>query len=332
MPRKVLLKKPHVAKWRQDPKQLEKFQFIHHFLPHPYHKKRAGLLSHFSLGVYCLVILSFLTGYKLFIKTYPGVLGYASNIRVGDLLTYTNSRRTAEGLKALRLNDALTRAAQKKAEDMFKNGYWAHVSPSGKEPWDFILTEKYDYSYAGENLAKNFNSSKDVVTAWYNSPSHKENLMSKNYDEIGFAVVNGVLDGYETTLVVQMFGRPRNLAGIASPEQETKTLASITSEAVKTEPVPASNSEVGTLEPLPAQQKFPLVQLQQVLPALDVSLATKSIALLFFIYLAVLFALDIWYSRRHAISKFTGHSWAHLAFLLVSLAGVLFALLPGKIL
>jgi uncharacterized protein YkwD len=72
-------------------------------------------------------------------------------------------------------------------------------SPDGTEPWDFILGEKYDYIYAGENLAKNFSTFDDVVEAWYNSPSHKENLLNKNYTEMGFAIVNGELNGYETT-------------------------------------------------------------------------------------------------------------------------------------
>ena len=38
------------------------------------------------------------------------------------------------------------------------------------------------------------------------SPTHMENVMRKDYKDIGFAVVNGVLAGEETTLVVQMFG------------------------------------------------------------------------------------------------------------------------------
>jgi hypothetical protein len=320
MPAVFSRKQQKIPKWREDSRQIEKYQFVHHFVPHPFYQTRAKLLSMKALRAYCLVFLTILIGFKLFVRVYPGVLGYASNIKVKDLLDITNKKRTDAGLSQLRLNPALTEAAQKKAEDMFKNDYWAHVSPSGKEPWDFILTQNYDYTYAGENLAKNFSNSKDVVDAWYNSPSHKENLLNKNYDEMGFAVVDGVLNGYETTLVVQMFGKPRDVSHLASIDEEAKIISS----------VPTQVSSVVESKPLGAN--FPLVPEGTVLPALDISLAVKTIAVLFFLFLISLLLLDVWYSRRHALVRVSGHTLAHLMFLIVSLTGVLFALLPGKIL
>ena len=83
--------------------------------------------------------------------------------------------RDEAGLDSLRLNPTLTAAAKRKAEHMFAENYWAHISPTGVEPWYFILDSGYDYSYAGENLAKNFNTSKEVVAAWYQSPTHRDN-------------------------------------------------------------------------------------------------------------------------------------------------------------
>src|SRR3989339_848370 len=38
----------------------------------------------------------------------------------------------------------------------------------------------------------------------------KENIINKNYTQVGYAIVNGVLNGEETTLVVQMFNKPIN--------------------------------------------------------------------------------------------------------------------------
>jgi len=192
-------KKSNIVKdWRQRPKSIEKFQFVHHFLPHPEDKKRATLLSNKAIIVYCAAMLLIAGIFRFLPKVVPGVLGYASDISVKDLLTYTNMKRKEAGFSELRLNSSLTSAAYQKAEDMFKDQYWAHISPAGTEPWDFILGQNYDYIYAGENLAKNFKNSKDVVEAWMKSSSHRENLLSPNYDEIGFAVVNGVMEGYET--------------------------------------------------------------------------------------------------------------------------------------
>ena len=46
------------------------------------------------------------------------------------------------------------------------------------------------------------------MTAWMNSPTHRDNVLRKDFTEVGFAVVDGTLGGEQTTLVVQMFGKP----------------------------------------------------------------------------------------------------------------------------
>ncbi len=323
----ILPKKQKVAKWRKDPDAIEKYQFIHHFLPHKHHKTRAKLLSQRSLTIYCVIFLSILLGIKGFTKVFPGVLGYASDIHLKELLELTNARREDAGLEKLVLNPELTVAAEKKAQDMFKDGYWSHVAPDGTEPWDFILDVGYDYSYAGENLAKNFGNSRDVVDAWYNSPSHRENLLSKNYDEMGLAVVNGTLDGYQTTLVVQMFGRPRDVNNLATAEDQKKILESASTKSSVQIP-----QEVSAEVPNFLGQSVPLKMEQNQIPALGVTSSIKMLGILFISYLVILILLDVWYSRRHAIAKLSGHSLAHIIFLLMSLVGMLFALMPGKIL
>lgn len=295
----------------KDPHAIEKYQFLYHFLPHPQKKIRAGLLSHKAILVYSFALFLLIGAIKVLPRIIPGVLGYASDISVVDLFSLTNTRRGEAGLGSLKLNPVLSQAAQKKAEHMFKNNYWAHVAPDGTEPWDFILLQGYDYAYAGENLAKNFSISKEVVEAWYRSPSHKDNLFSENYDEVGFAVVDGVLEGYETTLVVQMFGRPRNPKMVVSPKEETQLL-----EAMKA----------------PQQAQIPVQVHSEVLPAVDVVAVSKSITLLLAGFLTVLLALDVWYSKRKAIPKLTGHTFAHITLLILTIMGVWIALSPGKIL
>ena len=49
---------------------------------------------------------------------------------------------------------------------MLEHNYWAHVSPDGVEPWQFIQQQNYFYLSAGENLARDFISEKDLVAAW----------------------------------------------------------------------------------------------------------------------------------------------------------------------
>jgi hypothetical protein len=57
-------------------------------------------------------------------------------------------------------------------------------------------------------VAKDFYDTQGRMDAWIGSPTHNANLVSDKYQEIGIGVVNGTLNGYKTTLVVQHFGTP----------------------------------------------------------------------------------------------------------------------------
>lgn len=322
----------YIKSWRRNPKAIDKFQFIYHFLPHPESKTRAGLLSHKAIIIYCLLIL-FTSGlFRLIPLFLPGVLGYASDINISDLLTFTNEKRKSKGLSELRLNDKLTQAAKMKASHMFEKNYWAHISPDGTEPWDFILGEGYDYIYAGENLAKNFSNSEGVVEAWMNSPSHRDNLLSPNYDEVGFSVVNGILDGYETTLVVQLFGRPRNKTQIASVPEEKNLLEEL--EVNKSEVaanVSPNGGPIVELKTENTEKETGITKAAVEKPIVDVGLATRTISLTFGGFIGSLLVLDIWYSKRKGILKFTGHTFAHLTLLILIVFCVWFVLKPGVV-
>jgi len=142
------------------------------------------------------------------------VLGRTSDIQTFDLLTDTNKEREAKNLGDLQLNDQLSQAAFLKAQDMFKNDYWAHTSPAGVEPWKWFGDAGYNYSVAGENLAKNYPNADATVDAWMNSPSHRENILNGKYVDVGFAIVDGTLQGRATTLVVAFYGAPVTFAAV----------------------------------------------------------------------------------------------------------------------
>ncbi|HRY28101.1 MAG TPA: CAP domain-containing protein [Candidatus Moranbacteria bacterium] len=130
----------------------------------------------------------------------------ASDITSNMVILLVNKARSATNVTALKKNDLLQQAAEEKAQDMINNNYFAHVSPQKKSPWYWIEKNEYDYTYAGENLAINFTNSEDQQEAWMESPLHKKNILNPNYDEIGVAVKQGIVEGKETTVVVQMFG------------------------------------------------------------------------------------------------------------------------------
>lgn len=183
-------------------------RILHHlFIPHSKNNYRAKALHLDFLTFYFILILSFTFIAKQY-SARSNILGYATDITVEKLYKLTNDIRQNNKLSPLKYSDKLAKAAQEKANDMFTKNYWAHYSPDGLTPWNFILEADYQYEYAGENLAKNFMFSQGVVEAWMNSPTHRENILRKEYTDVGFAIVNGLLNGEETTLVVQMFATP----------------------------------------------------------------------------------------------------------------------------
>jgi uncharacterized protein YkwD len=119
-----------------------------------------------------------------------------------EILTLVNQDRAAHGLPTLTLNPTLNLAALAKAEDMLSNNYFAHTSPSGATPWYWFKTMGYNYTFAGENLAEGYSDPADLEKSWMSSPTHRANILSPNYSEVGLAVVTF----NNTNLVVQMFG------------------------------------------------------------------------------------------------------------------------------
>jgi len=175
------------------------------------HPKPLVFMTLIALGFYQLVATL-----SLLDLPQGNILGYASSIVVSQIIEGTNRERTSQGLVALTYNSSLSEAAAGKARDMFTDQYWSHTSPSGKEPWDFIKSVNYNYKIAGENLARDFDSTPPMMAAWMNSPTHKANIMNPRYRDIGLAVVDGKLKGVETTLVVQMFGTLATDTGLST--------------------------------------------------------------------------------------------------------------------
>lgn len=126
-----------------------------------------------------------------------------NSTNVSQLINY---QRLRHGLQPLQYDLELERAARLKAEDMVQKGYFAHYH-DGQTPWDFMLQAgASDWRVAGENLAKNFSSSEQMVTAWMNSPLHRENILSDDYQKTGIAVVRVNLPGgLPISVTVELF-------------------------------------------------------------------------------------------------------------------------------
>jgi hypothetical protein len=182
---------------------------VHHavklaVIPHKKNNYYPHLIRKYGIAIIVFLVIGMQFAYNF--ATSGTVLGVASDITITSLFDQTNEARQQAGVAPLNLNQKLNDAAYLKAQDMIENQYWAHTSPSGVEPWKWFGDVKYNYSEAGENLAKGFYSTGAVMTAWLNSPEHKENIVNKNYQDVGFAILTGELDGKQTTLIVAMYG------------------------------------------------------------------------------------------------------------------------------
>lgn len=306
-------------------------EFLHHlFLPRESNNHRAKILHHKSL----LVVIGLLLCGQLFLsyseKEYSGVLGITANISTGELLSLTNQKRQEAGLAPLVLNDSLSQAAYKKAQDMLFKNYWSHNAPDGTTPWIFIKSSGYDYLFAGENLARGFTTAPETVSAWMNSTGHRDNMLSANYKDIGFAVVTGNLTGDETVLVVEMLGT-RNA------DQNSQSIQA-GNQIVVSQPTPTSVNalpsptlfvqQVVTLTPTPS----PAINISPAdifvasvrsEPLVDRKTFTKRLALIIaLVFLAVLVA-DLAIISRKKIVRIVAHNIDHIIFISILLLCIL---------
>ncbi len=169
---------------------------------HPHIFRTAGVTA---LLVLAIVLEGAYLGATKFV--FPNT-GFLASVLPGALVALTNDDRTAQGIGSVTEDPLLDSAAALAANDMAAKGYFAHVSPDGKSPWYWLDEVGYTYAYAGENLAVNFTDSKDVETAWMNSPTHRANIVKPEYTKIGIGVANGQYEGKDVTFVVQFFASP----------------------------------------------------------------------------------------------------------------------------
>lgn len=174
-------------------------------VPHKGNAYRPHLIRWQGIAIVVILVFSLMAAQN-FARS-GSVLGRSSDVSRASLLEDTNQARRAHNAPKLVLNEELNQAAEVKADNMFTEQYWSHTAPSGATPWQWINNSGYQYAYAGENLAKGFMTAEGVITAWMHSPEHRENLLKSEYQDVGFAVKYGELNGKKTTLVVALYGQ-----------------------------------------------------------------------------------------------------------------------------
>lgn len=289
------------------------FHRIAHLIsPRESNNQKAKLLHNSSLTLITFAFILYQLVISFVPRFAPRILGFAANISPDEVVALTNERRTQAGLLPLSLNSTLSQAAQAKGADMLNKGYWAHVAPDGTQPWAFFTNFGYKYKYAGENLARDFSSASSAVEAWMNSPSHKENLLSSKYKEIGIGVVEGNLAGIDTTIIVQFFGT-----------KYADTVPAVPIAEAKSEVIPTTKSETEASAPA----SFVEGSVKVLVSPFNI---TRNLSLIVVGLLLFVLVVDGLLVSKRRITRIGGRTFAHIAFLGMILVIVLI-LKAGKI-
>ncbi|MDP3994969.1 MAG: CAP domain-containing protein [bacterium] len=287
-------------------------KLAHLIVPGESNNQKAKLLHHSGVSVLALFLILFQLVLTYIPRVGPSILGYAANISPGEVIRLTNEKRAQAGLLPLSENPILSQAAQAKGADMLNRDYWAHIAPDGTQPWKFFIDSGYKYRYAGENLARDFSNPSSAVDAWMASPTHKENLLSSKYKEIGIAVVEGDMAGVDTTVIVQFFGSKFvdttpsvPLAG-AQPGVVAEQQQSVSPALVSTPTTEA------VLTVLPSSTPAPVVKSDVFISPFS---TTKSLSLFVVGMLLAVLVIDGVLISKRRIARIGGRTFAHVAFL-----------------
>jgi uncharacterized protein YkwD len=110
-----------------------------------------------------------------------------------QVLELTNDERAKAGCGALRMNSALTKAAEAHAADMVDQHYFSHDSLDGRSPFDRMKAAGYTGGAMAENIAVGYKSAAAVVEGWMNSAGHRKNILNCTYTVIGIGYDAGVV-------------------------------------------------------------------------------------------------------------------------------------------
>lgn len=111
-----------------------------------------------------------------------------------EMFKAVNTERAKAGLNLLAFDDALRDVARAHSRDMFKRGYFSHYTPEGTSPFDRMSAANIDFLNAGENLAL-APTTPLAMQGLMNSPGHRANILSPNFNKIGVGVIDGGIYG-----------------------------------------------------------------------------------------------------------------------------------------
>jgi uncharacterized protein YkwD len=104
------------------------------------------------------------------------------------VLTLVNQERAKGGCQPVTADSRLATAARLHSEDMAARNFFDHTNPDGVSFAKRINNAGYQWSGAGENIAKGQATPAAVMESWMNSPGHRANILNCGFKQLGVGV------------------------------------------------------------------------------------------------------------------------------------------------
>ncbi|MEQ8676454.1 MAG: CAP domain-containing protein [Aggregatilineales bacterium] len=150
------------------------------------------------------LLLLGLVGLGLYLPARP-----VAAVTAPDVLTILNQTRANNGLHALSMNNELVVASQRHSNDMAATNNLSHTGSDGSSVGVRATQAGYSWSNIGENILYRFDASgAGAFDQWWNSPPHRDNMMSATYCDIGITYTLAGNGRYYFTMVLgKRFGQ-----------------------------------------------------------------------------------------------------------------------------
>lgn len=102
-----------------------------------------------------------------------------------EIIKKVNAERKIEKLTPLEKDNTLNSLAQKKAEIMAEEGNLSHTAGGQKSFSEIFKENDIKYLAVGENIARNWKTTDEVMNAWLSSSGHRKNILNPKFTHIG---------------------------------------------------------------------------------------------------------------------------------------------------
>ncbi len=145
------------------------------------------------------VLIVFAAVFSVFVLA-PAAGASSRSSAVDSLLRAVNQTRSAHGLRPLKIDTTLARAARAHSSEMLHGNYFSHGDFHAR-----MVAFHVRGPQAGENLAWGdgaYAQTRAIVAEWLASPEHRANLLHAGWTRIGIGLARGTFLGNGGTTVV----------------------------------------------------------------------------------------------------------------------------------